>query len=402
MACLLDDGTVLTTLHSIFDFETRQYIDLSDTTITFLFNNRLFTYSIKEPIHDGLTALAYNYHQFEYARLRLNGNPNRDLEGGLQLDTANHWSSTNSMEPSQTRAISGPLVSRVENKLIVRQFTSLSANAAAQSGHYMFAQEGDHPTLPGFSGQAILYPDNAVLYAMHSYLESNTGKRIGIKISEYLLTQKLIQEGPGNRATPVDQQRINDIILHIQRERLRRNGADIKDVTTFLNLVSSGEIPLEEIPQSLTMRVVDSHQEQHLPGPGYRKRKAYFHELFGKTGDSDVINALANCVNKLVSEYYQHHMKTPNALENINIRRSSKVVIELDVNIGIDVKAGNQPTNLVLIDGFGGSNYHIYPVTPLSLARGVKPIFINARQIIAEAAERREKTRTNIYAIRNQ
>ena len=74
MACLLQDGSILTTLHSIFDLETNRYLNIEDTTVTFAYQNKLYTYALSEKVHDGRMAMQNGVYPFDYARFRLIGN----------------------------------------------------------------------------------------------------------------------------------------------------------------------------------------------------------------------------------------------------------------------------------------------------------------------------------------
>jgi hypothetical protein len=395
MACLIEDGTVLTTLHSIFDFEKESYIDLRDLTVSFVHNSRLFTYPVREIKHDGLTAARANMNQFDYACLSVGGDPVKDLGGGLILDPRDHWGNGSNDEPPQTQAISGPLLgSNEEGKIVANQWASFSRNAAAQSPYYFFSQEGDHHGNPGFSGQAILYPNTNILYAIHVGLEHASRKRTGIKISEYRLACKTSCDLPTS-ATFQHKSEIVDIITNFQRERLRHKGQDISDLEKFLDelskvVASEGKkiFTITEISKELQLRIVDTHQGQHLKGSSYRLGKGYFYDFLGTSDKSLVINALANCVNKLVSEYYQRNMKTSDSKKNANIRRTAKFVVDLGVPVGVDVAARSH-AKCVLIEGFGGRYVHIYPIVPDNL-QGTEPIIIDARATIAEAKQRRE------------
>lgn len=401
MACLLNDGTVLTTLHGIYDFEKKRYADTRDITVTFIYKNQLWIYSIDEVIHDGRTAILSGMNTFDYARLKLKGTPVEDLEGGLTLDSNDHFAGmAGSNDPNTTQSISGPLL-QIDNqgKLFSTQITSFSENAAARSQYYFFPQEGNHTGNPGFSGQAILYPNTTILYAIHIGLDKASGKRIGIKISEYLSTvRSLATLSPSSTHFPstIVSTHIQDIVLQIRREKLRRCGADITDVITFLNQLSDSIAKKKLlapncIPVSFqNLVVVDTHQKQHLKGQGGRPEKGYFYEYIATSDTNPTLNALANCINKLVSEHYSRHLKTTDAETNKIIRTTKKFIVDLEFNIGIDIKAGNKETSCILLEGFGGKNYHIYPVVAERL-RGSIPVLINARNIIQEAQQNRLK-----------
>lgn len=214
MGCLLEDGTFLTCLHAIFDFqkllEQRQlaancYYDLTKMQVYFVKDNMIFPYTINHIIHDGLTRYFQNAPHamsFDYALLRLNGNPLADLEGGLQLDTKLHGQSAFSTDPSETLAISGPIFTRDGNNIYSRREISISKNSAAAGSYYMFAQSGTHSTAPGLSGLAIFpiagYPvPNNTLYSIHSkrYRYFSAGQE-GIKISEYRLSVRMYNTSP--------------------------------------------------------------------------------------------------------------------------------------------------------------------------------------------------------------
>ena len=387
MACLLSDGTILTTLHSIYDFETCRYLNASQLSISFVHNHHLYTYAV-EPfiVHDGLRAIYTKTSPFDYARLRVVGNPCADLGGGLTLDVTNHWGHADSQEPPKTQALSGPIISSDgEGRWVARQITSFADNAAAQSSHYFFSQEGYHHGGLGFSGQAIVYPGTTVLYAMHVGLNSLTGARMGIKISEYLSAhQRALSSQPQTLLFPPQ---VVDIITSTAREKFRRNGLDIIEVEQFLNCLAkaaSKQKTLLGIPEVFAkLQVVDTHQKQHLE-QGYVAGKGYFHAWLATSERNPAINALANCVNKIVSDYYQRYLKTSNVVNNISIKKTTKFIVDLGVEIGIDVPAGNKKACYVLLEGFGGKNYHIYPVVPEYL-RGAIPVIINARTAIEEA-----------------
>ena len=237
MACLLQDGSILTTLHSIFDLETNRYLNIADTTVTFAYQNKLYTYALGEKVHDGRIAMLSGAYAFDYARFRLIGDPVADLGGGLQLDSAQHFGSAFNCDPPTTQAISGPILSHDENgDLVATQIISKSKNTAASSPWYFFNQEGDHIGEEGMSSQAILYPGTSTLYAIHIGLDCMQQKRFGMKISEYV---SAYQRGSTNSNIPRTisaraQTHKTDLILHIQREKLRRQGADRRDIETFL------------------------------------------------------------------------------------------------------------------------------------------------------------------------
>jgi hypothetical protein len=217
-------------------------------------------------------------------------------------------------------------------------------------------------------------------------------KRFGMKISEYLLAYQRAHALRNGTPVPLSlqaQTHKTDLILHIQREKLRKSGADRKDIELFLKQLEYASKHngtwIGDIPAKLKVRVVDSHQSQHLYC-SHRNDKGYFDQYFG-TDQSPILNALANCVNKIVSDYYQRHLKTDNPVKNTKTRRETRFVVDLGIEIGVDVPAGRIRTTQVFIDGFGGPNYHIYPVVPGYLI-GTRPICINANQQLAEAQER--------------
>lgn len=392
MACLLQDGSVLTSLHSIFDFETNKYFSRRDMTVTFVHQDKLYTYRLGAIIHDGTIAMFNGVYPFDYARFNLIGTPTADLGGGLQLDPNQHFGTADNREPPITHAISGPILSHDEQgNLVATQIISASRNTAALSQYYFFNQEGDHIGGNGFSNQAIVYPNSCVLYALHIGLDAMLQKRFGMKISEYLSAYQRAHALRNRTPVPLSlqaQTHKTDLILHIQREKLRNSGADRKSIELFLKQLKYASEHngtwIGDIPEKLKMRVVDSHQSQHLYY-SHRNDKGYFDLYFG-TDESPILNALANCVNKIVSDYYQRHLKTDNPVENTRIRRETRFVVDLDIEIGIDVPAGRIRTTQVFIDGFGGPNYHIYPVVPEYLI-GARPICINANQELAEAQE---------------
>lgn len=139
------------------------------------------------------------------------------------------------------------------------------------------------------------------------------------------------------------------------------------------------------IPESLKTQVLDSHQPQHQYNSA-RRDKGYFYSYFGSE-QNPVMQALANCLIKLASEYYQRHLKTDDPVENYTIRHNTRFVIALEIEMGIDLDAGGVATNQVYVHGFDGELCHIYPVVPEYL-EGVRPICINARTMLNEARER--------------
>lgn len=196
MGCLVEDGTLLTTLHSIYDVNTRQYRSLQNMHVYFVKGNQVFQYKVKDIIHDGTAALnAYsNPITWDYARLALEGDPISELGGGLELAKLQEIVTPfidNKVDPSHTLAISGPIFQQLpDGGWYSSRHFSKSENDSAKSGFTTFPQIGTHTTVRGMSGQAVfpLLPENRTLYAVHRGRDAQLGKNTGFKVSEYLQT----------------------------------------------------------------------------------------------------------------------------------------------------------------------------------------------------------------------
>ncbi len=193
--CLLENGTILTCLHNILDYNKlskgkAELIDFSkyDVSVYFVKDGDIYKYKIKETLDSGLDTLKnQGMHAmcFDYALLGANGDPVRDLGGGFKPDQTDYFSSLLASDPASTVAISGPFVTKTDKGIQFHRFISLANNKAAESKLYHITQSGNHPSAPGFSGMAIVPATerNNTLYAIHSYRD-NQGQQNGTKISE--------------------------------------------------------------------------------------------------------------------------------------------------------------------------------------------------------------------------
>lgn len=405
MGCLLSGDRLLTALHIVMDVETSEYKPLELIRVYFVKNDRLYAYGVQSIIHDGMEAVR-NYGRgaitFDYALLQLTGSPTKDLEGFLDLDSVDHFGSASVSDPSDTLALSGPVFGQDEaGRLTVLRYASVAENEAAKGGFYMFPQMGHHVTAPGMSGQAVFPLDphaNKTLYSVHLGVDHAATSRFGFKVCEYLATRRsvlatstvpmsaMLASTSGVNPFASDMERIT-------RENLRRRGQDKIDINTFLTNLALAirkgeELPLQYIPKALCyrdVRFVDSHQEQHLPIGG-RKGKSVFSDVaIGSHPDNVCMNALANCINKLCSEYYRHNrvrlinaycvkqgitkeifdkiQADPRAWQAFthDVIRHFNFIVDLSgFGISFGTRSG-AASSYIKIEGFSGTAYHIYP-----------------------------------------
>ncbi len=397
-ACFLEDGTLLTALHVINDIERAfqygfnpktTYEDLSKANVIFVKGLAVYSYAIAGVIHDGTDLLASTSGLpigFDYARLRVIGNPLADLGQGLSLDPINHFSHCMSTDPLSTLAISGPqLVRNTRGQLTAKRYVSVADNEAGLSSFYHYPQVGRHHTVPGFSGQAILplapyKTPHHILYAIHSEQDRMSDFKKGIKISEYLSNLSI----PSSAFLPISHQE-PDIRRHALStttyEGLRRGGKDKEEITEFLANLSAfvkanKELPAKLVPEGLQppseVFYSDTHQYQHFE-QSRKKEGSYFYNCIAKNNRSLVLNALLNAVNKIVSEYYQTHRA---AIKPV----ATNFVVDLGFNIGFDLKA-NKHTTCVQLQGFSGAAYHIFPID-ISNGTPKNTVVINARDML--------------------
>jgi hypothetical protein len=231
MGCLLNNGTILTCLHVILDYqyllESQQLrildFKVSNFIIVFVKNGIRYQYQIQNIDHSGwkhfVNKSLVSISHYDYAVLTVIGNPLEDLgpHVGFQLDPVQHFSAAGGREPNYTMAISGPYISTQDGRRICTRYCSIAQNNSAQFGAYHLNQDGYHPGFPGLSGQAILplggsyRVPNTILYSIHSCLDNTTNSRIGVKISEYIQAK---QQPPipsfaamavsGSRLSPAD------------------------------------------------------------------------------------------------------------------------------------------------------------------------------------------------------
>lgn len=323
-------------------------------------------------IHDGRHAISATSWSFDYARLKLSSNATLDLDGGFELDTTDHYGSASSTDPPKTVAISAPLF-RMDDTggSIVEQFVSISDNGASTPGNYHFYQEGDHPGMPGFSGQAIVYPGTKTLYAMHIAFDKKIGKRLGIKISEYVSSQRsqLVDDAASSSLSESGSlSKLPESVLStidfsfFQRERLRRSGDDVKDVRKFFNELKQAEKSKREIkniPESL-LRYKDnigSHQQQHMELSHKSGGSYFFGWLFSSVHAPGLI-AMVNCMRMLVNEYFYRYLRVraegagreedkqkarkKARKTNLDTQRTANFAIKFPVDVGIDLAAGKK------------------------------------------------------------
>ncbi|MBT6538362.1 MAG: hypothetical protein HOL58_02620 [Francisellaceae bacterium] len=207
MGCLLEDGTLLTTLHTICDIKQKKYLNFGDMKVFFVKGKDVFCYSIDSIYHDGMCALnkyGDGAITFDYARVKLSGNPVKDLGGSFSIKNSNLFEGLLSSEPLMTIAISSPIFHMDNNgRLASKRIVSVSQNESFNSTCYMFRQSGWHRTIPGFSGQPIFTygaPNEynspcPSIYAIHVGRENISDERFGFKISEYLLTERSVRLG---------------------------------------------------------------------------------------------------------------------------------------------------------------------------------------------------------------
>jgi len=211
MGCLLEDGTLLTTFHSIYDIESNTgYFDLKKMRAYFVKGNELYSYGIKSIIHDGSAVLKrfeISAITFDYARLELDEDPRKDLGGGLKLDTPDYIAMPYVSDPQETLAMSGPIFRQgADGRWHSSRHDSIAENESAKSGYYTFSQMAAHSARPGMSGQAIfpkITTGRRPLYAVHLGYDSHAGVRTGFKVSEYLATLPNLDQYAGRSCAPI-------------------------------------------------------------------------------------------------------------------------------------------------------------------------------------------------------
>ena len=260
-ACLLKDGTILTCLHVILDYEfllkteRLKELDFSQCSgiVFFVKKQKIYTYSIESINHSSFgyftTKSLVPISGYDYAVLNISGNPTKELDGFFEFDPIQHRSTANGDEPLRTLAISGPQLSKQGGVFTSDRYCSVSANVSAQGEHYHLNQEAEHFAVQGLSGQAVLPIEtggiygvgNSILYAIHSALDYASGTRVGIKISEYLYyrSQEPIPSYSGY-ASPAD-------IFFSEFNRFRMEVLRRADVNFITGKVTPGEeITLEK------------------------------------------------------------------------------------------------------------------------------------------------------------
>lgn len=376
VACLLEGGTLLTPLHAICDIGKANargksprefYDDLNEMRVYFVKGNIIYKYKIKEILHDGIEVLERaqrQAHNFDYARLIVEGNPCEELGRGLKLDPINHFSVAGGNEPSSILAIMPPTIVLNQNTQSYTSAREIDFTVMPlSSGPYTFPEISSLKTRPGFSGLAILPLQpyalpNQVLYAMHSG-RSELGQE-GVKISEYLMHVTISQTPslpwftpgfglnnprlnfvkpweplpsissmfwsptntpnlsphlglPKNASSPhavVQFWQNNFLPRNFSYEILKRDPnvtfAEMREFLESLRLaIKQRNKNLVKISNSLNKKVMDSHSKKHMNFNSEVGSK--FFNFFEGAQDLN-LNALAVVINEIAIEHASRHM----------------------------------------------------------------------------------------------
>ncbi|MES2204909.1 MAG: hypothetical protein V4496_06785 [Pseudomonadota bacterium] len=389
MGCLLNDGTLLTALHIIYDLEKGEYRPLELITISFLKENKLYYYKVDDIIHDGTSALRAALPDtpstYDYARLRLTGNPINDLGEGLLVDTKNYFGLTvSNPKPSMLLSVSAPKLERTPSgELVAKRYVSMSKNKSLATGFYTFPVIGKYFRNQGFSGQAIFPFGDArfsrnTLYAVHEGYDK--GEAIGFECSEYdsqVRSSSRAPFGPGVKPyIPFDfipevltKENINDIEIFLT---LLRNCANTRS-----------SIDPSAIPALLLIdSKCDTHQPQHMKKGIKRQGKTIICPHIAETADHQVMIALINTIDLLSRHYYrksrdvmakQFSEKTKTNIPDkteVHARHDFYKKLIAAINIIVDLECcisdrdtrTNNEATAFYIDGFASSKFHIVPV----------------------------------------
>lgn len=328
VGCLLADGSIFTALHAVFDFEINAWVDFSRIFVSFVQNQKIYTYRCARVLQHGIISYNGEVHPFDYFRIAVDGQPLKTLGGGFKLDPKNHYfGASGSKEPNVVRAISGPVLRTDGRSLTITQFTSESKNTPPASYEQ---QETIQLTAWAFSGQqAMLFPNSTILYAIYGGSNLPSARRFGVKVSEYRAAHKRAISSPPTqgRLCAVQQERekqpqdrfregcLAEVRQYICDEIL----LDITTMEAFLNelrhvieiqpVYYEWQCTLPVAFRDLKCMNIEEQMKYLLSGKDSVARgSCHFHRVIMKADKSlYVLHALTHCIYFIVHEFLHHH-----------------------------------------------------------------------------------------------
>lgn len=384
--CLLDNGTILTALHTVCDIDTlfktgdvkNSMARQDNIWVDFIgLDGRLTSIKVRGIQNHGLSILnssASLPSSFDFALLELEVNPKEIIGEGLSFDKKNYFGNASRIDPPVTYAISRGLEHLTADGIANIQYIDASKNIMLETPYYQIVQLSNHQTEFSDSGMGILsyntHSKKFEIYGLNLGIERNSGLQKGIKSQDILLHIAFPKlENLTISTRPFDRY---SMFLEPHGFRTKHNNLQAREAQKYLSELKAAfnksNLSAVSIPKFLTDITItptySSHQMTHL---GMDSSKTRF---FVFTNDTDPhFRAIANIIQKALSQiikqgdqerFYPAIRRVDSAAQHTKPTKDMTFYVDLGFDVG-NCRKCKTDTNWVYVEDAVGGTYHFYP-----------------------------------------